>query len=657
MNKAEDPPLSRVNFIYFLLLAIAFVVIQTLIGGTRLLFSFPSYLFLGSAAILTVVSFRRPTPAPSRVALLSGALLGGYVLLRAWHSPYPYLARDDLFMAAACLIVYLMTALHLTGSKERMKLVVVLLVIAAGQVALGLYQFITQEGFMLFGFLRPDAMIREGMITRASGMFISPNHFAGFLEAIAMFALAIAFWSRWPIAEKLTTGLVAVLCYIGVAISLSRGGYLSSAFSLLALTALSLWLLARLKPGRAFLPALVVLIGVGALFGTAVSIGAKNDRIRLRAQKVIAKDIRFANWAATIDQFKTAPWFGTGAGTHLIYGRLYRRPELQSDPVHAHGDYLEMLAEYGITGEALALLFLGSHLASGFGALGRLTERQKGVPNTSPLSNTLGLTLGALGVTAALMAHSVVDFNMHIPGNALLYAFAFGILANPGDRPQPRMRPAADLSVALGHAVLPVIGFCLIMAIAPRLKGERLSEQARVALRERKFNDVIRLAKEAALAEPVNPDPWFYLGEAHRMRASTMPVPNLRKNFFEEAVDAYRQGLRLLPEDINLLVRCGQALDGLGRHDEAEQAYRKAILWDPNLAILYGYYGNHLVLSGKKEEAEAIFLKARKLGGLPATKAGQMESRKIAETSPQKRTDDVGGLPQIAPEAESRQPF
>ncbi len=592
------------NFLYFLLIAIAFVVIQCLIGGTRLLFSYPSYALLGTAAFLTLASFRRPVPKPSGLALLSTTLLGGYVLIRAWYSPYPYLARPDLFMTAGCLIVYLMTALYLTGSRDRLRIVTLLLVIAAFQVTLGFFQFTQKSGFMLFGFLRPDAMANDGMVHRASGMFISPNHFAGYLEAAAMFALALACWSRWPIAEKLTAAAVAILCYVGVAISLSRGGYLSSAFSLVILAALFLWMISRVRPGKAFIPGLVVVLTLLTLFATALSIGARNDKIRLRAQKVIANDIRYANWAAALDQFHLSPVWGTGAGTHLIYGRLFRRPELQTDPVHAHGDYLEMLAEYGTVGGTLAALFLVMHIANGIRGARKITTQRLTDPQSPPWSNTLALNLGALGVVAALMAHSVVDFNMHIPGNALLYAFAFGILANPGDGPLPALRPSRASTVTLARFALPVIGACLVSAVIPRFEGERLTEQARVAMRDRKFSDAIRYSKAAILVEQENPDPWFYLGESHRSRASMIPIATLRTSFFEEAVDAYKNGLRLVPQDINLLTRLGQALDGLNRHEEAKDAYQMALRWDPKLRVLQTYYAQHLKLTEKKETAK-----------------------------------------------------
>jgi O-antigen ligase len=612
-----------VNFLYFLLIAVAFAVIQCLIGGTRLLFSYPSYILLGSAAALTLVSFWRPVQRPSRIALLSTALLGGYVLLRAWYSPYPYLARPDLFMTAGCVIVYLITTVYLTGPRERLRIVLLILIIAAIQVGIGIYQFSQQSGLMLFGFLRP------GHVARASGMFISPNHFAGYLEAAAMFAIALACWSRWGAAERLTAAITAVLCYVGVAISLSRGGYLSSAFSLVVMGILCIWVIARVRPGKATIPGAAVIITIVALFGAALVVGGLNKRISNRGKIVIAKDIRYANWAATMDQFRLSPVLGTGAGTHLIYGRLFRRPELQSDPVHAHGDYLEMLAEYGIVGATFSAFFLLAHIGNGIAGVRRITKERIGDQQAPPWSNTLALNLGALGVVAALMAHSVVDFNMHIPGNALFYAFAFGILANPGDRTTPVTAPGRLSPVILARFALVIAGIILVKEAAPRLKGEFFTEKARVALRDRNFKEAIRFAKEAILIEHENPDPWFYMGEAHRVRATTMPVVTLRKSFFEEAVSAYTRGLRLLPQDIHLLVRCGQALDGLERYDEAEAVYKKAIQWDPNLVDVHAFYGNHLLLKGDKEAAQEVFMKARKIFGGPGLNAGSQESQAL----------------------------
>jgi len=85
-----------------------------------------------------------------------------------------------------------------------------------------------------------------------------------------------------------------------------------------------------------------------------------------RMQTMVAKDVRIYNWQAAIDHIRVSPWIGTGSGTHLIYGRLYRRMQIQADPVHAHCDYLELVAEYGVVGGICMLLFVVAHIRSGW---------------------------------------------------------------------------------------------------------------------------------------------------------------------------------------------------------------------------------------------------------------------------------------------------
>jgi len=70
-------------------------------------------------------------------------------------------------------------------------------------------------------------------------------------------------------------------------------------------------------------------------------------------------------WLAAIDQFRKSPAIGTGAGTYLYYGRLFRRIQVQADPVHVHNDYLELLAEYGILGMIAMAVFLAAHTRRG----------------------------------------------------------------------------------------------------------------------------------------------------------------------------------------------------------------------------------------------------------------------------------------------------
>src|SRR4029077_7340517 len=128
---------------------------------------------------------------------------------------------------------------------------------------------------------------------------------------------------------------------------------------------------------------------------------------------------------------KLEPIVGTGSGTYLFYGRQFRSTRTVSDPVVVHNDYLHLLAEYGILGAAGFLFFFGVHLVKGWRNYQRLGPKRIAV-STRVMSNSLALQIGALAAVGAYIVHSALDFNLHIPANALLLAFVFGLLANPG---------------------------------------------------------------------------------------------------------------------------------------------------------------------------------------------------------------------------------
>ena len=606
------------NFILVLLLSAGLVLIECLIGGTRLLFSFPSYAMFAAAGVLSIFALRRAISTPSLVCLCSTLALALWVMARAWVSPIPYLAWPDLTMAAACLLVYLLTALYLTESRFRLLLVIVLFAIAALEIGVGVIQFGKDNHFMLFGFIRRDT------IERASGMFISGNHFAGYLESIAMFALALTFWGRWPIPARICTGYLGLMCFVGVIISGSRGGCLSSVIGVAALCALSLWMVHIINPKRTMTLLVVSALSAAVVIGVAGTVMLQSRLIRTRVNLDHTHDVRIYNWAAAIDQFRLSPWIGTGSGTHLIFGRLYRRPAIQADPVHAHGDYLEMLAEYGLAGELLALVFLGTHLVNGFQAAGQIATRRLRNTIERPTSDTLALTLGAFSAVAALMAHSVVDFNMHIPGNAIVFAFIFGMLANPGvDRPAAAPGWLSAIT-GLRLALLPA-GAALIVFTVPKIKGEQRSEEARIALRNKKNTEVINLAKQAIAAQPLNSSNYFYLGEANRALGLMIGMPAIRQIYFENALKAYEDGLKCFPQDDNLLVRCAQVLDGLGRFDQAEEKFQEAMKWDPKLGMLKAHYAVHLHLMGLLDAEKQARAEAQKLAATDISQVGVAE--------------------------------
>ena len=620
------------NVVYLVLLGLAWVVIQCLVGGTILLFSLPAYGLIASAAILSLASVRAPRIAPSGWCLLSTLLLGAWILIRSRHSPVEYLALPDFYMMIGCLMVYLLTIYHLTSQRDRAILLGVLWAVAALAVWCGLVQFVKDPHFMLFGLKRPVTL-------RATGLFIGPNVFSGYLETVAILALSMAVWSRWPVWAKFLLGYLALMCWVGVAISGSRGGYFATITTLLAFAAGSIYTIRRVNPRQYFAVLIGALAAVAILVCVAAFAMGHSTLLAGRMNTMATRDVRIYIWQAALDHIKVSPWIGTGAGTHRIYGRLYRRPQIQADPVHCHCDYLELIAEYGAVGGVCMLLFLVFHIRNGLGAFSCILRRRL-LPSGFARSNSFALNMGALCAVAGLATHSIFDFNMHIPGNALMFAFIFGMLANPGIE---RSESVVERHILpWGRLLLPALGAWLIYAGLPLLPSEWCAERARVAVRDLKFANSIAYAKigiggpsgnAVALTpeqkaeldppciswlggtqalvrrfgpNPSNPDIYFYLGESNRGVASGMLNPFSRMRYFGYACDAYVAGLKVFLQHESMLIRYAQTLDQMLRFKEAEAAYQRALACDPNLEQLYVFYEKHLVAEGKPEEAARL---------------------------------------------------
>ncbi|CAN5402612.1 hypothetical protein BH20VER3_BH20VER3_01130 [soil metagenome] len=572
------------------MVAVGLVGMQILIGGTRLVYSLPVDALLGLAGFVTIFFLRRARPVPSRLCLWSAGLFFGYILVRAWFSPVAYLARVDIFSVLGGLVVYLAVAHIFTSAPVRMAMVLVLVVAALVQVVVGAIQFRQGDNFMLIPFLQ-----RFDYGRRASGFYACPNHFAGLLEVVGVFCLSFAFWSRWPIWAKLLVGYAGAVCYAGLALTGSRGGYLSAATSLVVLAILSMSVLSR--AGRTVFRRAVLGGGVFALLfvGTLYFGFKKSDYLSDRAHNFIdTHNVRLDLWRAAIAQWKLAPLLGTGSGTYLFYGRHFRTERVQLDPVEVHNDYLQLLAEYGAVGGAAFLVFLGAHLWSGLAAFRRFGPRRV-MRSGRSLSNNLALNLGAVGAVVAYLVHSVFDFNLHIPANVCLVALVFGFLANPGAGGETKEETAPPRRVD-GRLLLPLLGLILLVGALRYLRPEFYAEAARVALRDERHLAAMRRAQQAVALDDQNPETFFYLGESRVRRAEGLANPLASASLYEAALEPFQRALALSPHDGTFLIALGRVYDALGRFAEAEWMFGRARAWDPRSLVTQKSYAAHLAL-------------------------------------------------------------
>src|SRR5207237_3331989 len=94
--------------------------------------------------------------------------------------------------------------------------------------------------FQIFSFIQPP---EYG--PRASGFYGCPDHLAGYLEVVALMGLSAACWSRWPVWLKVCAGYLSLMGFVGILLTGSRGGYLSTGFGFLVFIGLSLMTLRK----------------------------------------------------------------------------------------------------------------------------------------------------------------------------------------------------------------------------------------------------------------------------------------------------------------------------------------------------------------------------------------------------------------------------
>jgi O-antigen ligase/cytochrome c-type biogenesis protein CcmH/NrfG len=599
------------NALLFGLVAIAIIAIELLKGGVRPVFSLPAYGILALAAILSF--FHRPRfnlSKDARFCLAASAVFFGYVLGRAAVSPDAFVARQDLYLLAGALMLYLLVALHLISSKVRMWLVVLLLALGMAHGVVGVIQFIGGENYTAFHLLR-----RADYGLRASGFYNYPNFLAGFLEVTLLLGLAVAWWSRWPIYGRLMCGWGAVMCLGALLITGSRGGYLSVACGLVAFAVLSALMAIRRGPLIVAMFAFVLVLGFGAKKLLSAHYFLEQ---RSATMTMDVGDSRRLMGHAALKQFRLSPVAGTGSGTYLYYGRQLRSPAFQLDPLFAHNDYLQLLAEYGVLGFAGLLLFFYAHISSGVGVVYQAVERSRNDGETQ--SNSLALTIGALSGMAAIGAHSMLDFNLHNPANTLLMAFVFGVLANPGGEQQPAASEERRGFDAL-RLLLPALGIAVAALALPKFPAEFFGEKARMLLSTVEFMKSAEVAKRAAdyareglFYDPRNPELHSFLGLTQAALARLSGDPTERERYFKESIAAYQNALALAPQDRAIMLRLASSLDALKRFDESEPFYQRALELDPNSADVHWARGAHYQARGDLQRAETSFRIAYKLG-------------------------------------------
>ncbi|MFC1830822.1 O-antigen ligase family protein [Thermodesulfobacteriota bacterium] len=322
------------------------------------------------------------------------------------------ISKPDSTEAAALFLSYLVifyaTVYCIRTRKDQRELIYVICAIGLLLIIIGFFKYL---GFVLPPWDYDDLNASMQFIT---GTYGNHNHFAGFLEMVIPITLVL-FLSRarrglvWGALFSFVIVLVA--CHI---LTLSRGGWLSLFASLCFMTVV---LLLQKDFKNKTLLILVFSSCIGIVFFVLSGSGLFERALSLSDEETVMEmSGRTIAWKGTIDVIKDYPFLGTGPGTFTTIFPKYQPPGIMGRFYHAHNDYLQFISELGIMFVPLICFILFSFFTIGF---------KKIDSNSRQISS---FTLGAMTGIVAILVHSFVDFNLHIPANAILFTVLAAIV-------------------------------------------------------------------------------------------------------------------------------------------------------------------------------------------------------------------------------------
>jgi O-antigen ligase len=327
-----------------------------------------------------------------------------------------------LFFLLACFII----GANFFRTRERLRALANFLIIYGLAMAVfALLQHFTWEG-RFFWFKETTRTV--------FGSFVNRNHFAGYMEMLVPIPIALIV-SRGARRELwLLYGFAAALMGVAILVSLSRGGMIGLVAGLMFI----LFMSARMPSFRLlerYVSKRVLALWMRAGAVAVVSVAIISGIIWLGAEPLIARVAESVNelqseavspysrvsmWKDAWAIFLARPVAGIGLGAFETVYPIYGHSDGSLIVDYAHNDYMQILSDAGVIGAALGLWFI----------VGVFRGMLKGIASRDPLVS--GLALGCGAGACSILAHSLFDFNLQIPSNALLFLILISVVSCTG---------------------------------------------------------------------------------------------------------------------------------------------------------------------------------------------------------------------------------
>ena len=439
-------------------------------GGTAPSFFAVTQLIILGMGVLFVLSGRFSRVTCTHIPIASPLLLFAFVLLQVCPLPVslaplfgrapddlvaksyftvsmaPYQTVSHLLLLATYLTVFFLTLVLCRDSNAKRRLVFAILLLGVFEALYGLIQYLT-------GWQQIFTYVKKYYLEEATGTYVNRNHFAGFLEMILPFAVVLTLRGTRPLFQNTssrTTTLrkiasrtelfslvfwlfLAILLFVALVLSRSRMGIISALVSIVAILTLDGTASMRART-RAAVAALFFL----GVLGLVVWIGSDPviSRFETLGQEYnLGGQNRISIWRDTLGLIRHHPLLGTGLGSFSTVYPSVQTVFLTLLVEHAHCDYLEVASELGLPGAILV-----------FGSIFWVLAQTAGQYKKTEESFDRAVSLGCIGSIAAILVHSLADFNLYIPANALVFTVILALAwshARPEETPAESLRPCS----------------------------------------------------------------------------------------------------------------------------------------------------------------------------------------------------------------------
>lgn len=337
-------------------------------------------------------------------------------LISYWQTDYKWVGRRELLLYLTGIGVYFLATHLFNRVRYLLQLNRTLLILGTTISLVGLLQY--------FGVLAHPWWLGP----KLSATYVNKNHFAGYINMIIPFAITSIYFNR-EAGKRILVVYSLIVMFSAILLTFSRGGWISLLFSSTFLC------LSMFDPKKKKVKwAAVSFFLVPIAFLLFADIGVKNieninrpeGSYAYKRQGEINLPVRRRIYRSTVSMIKDHWVLGYGPGSFGTVFPRYRVAGLDFRVDYAHNDYLQIAAELGLASLPLLILIAWSTLKAAW------------IKVRSASSQTeKGTTLAAMAGIIAIMAHSTLDFNMHIPANAFLFMV---LLALASSRPASKMK-------------------------------------------------------------------------------------------------------------------------------------------------------------------------------------------------------------------------